>query len=107
MAEVGCRDQGLSAASAIEPVECDLSPPDSNQTQRALGPSPPPPLLGARRPVLRAVGAMHTAIEFPNMGLRLLSAVIHFVGACVLTFVLARRTAFENLDTFRGWRELG
>lgn len=50
---------------------------------------------------------MSTAINFPNTWTRILSASVHIVGSCVLTFVLARRTAFENLDTWRGWRELG
>jgi len=50
---------------------------------------------------------MAEPINFPNGWTRIFSASVHFVGSCVLTFVLARRTAFENLDTFRGWRELG
>ncbi|KAF8320715.1 hypothetical protein DL93DRAFT_2052218, partial [Clavulina sp. PMI_390] len=50
---------------------------------------------------------MSMPITFPNAGLRILSATMHFVGSCILTFVLARRTAYENLHTWRGWTELG
>lgn len=50
---------------------------------------------------------MSTAINFPSTWTRIVSATIHSVGSCTLAFVLARRTAYENLDTLRGWRELG
>ena len=51
--------------------------------------------------------AMATDMNFPNVWTRIFSATVHYVGSCMLTFVLARRTAFENLDALRGWRELG
>lgn len=45
-------------------------------------------------------------IAFPNVGLRTLSAVIHFVGTAVLASCLSRRVALEDLGTLRGWRNL-
>ncbi|KAF8315201.1 hypothetical protein DL93DRAFT_931788 [Clavulina sp. PMI_390] len=43
---------------------------------------------------------------FPNVGMRSLSAVVHFVGTAILSVCLARRVAFEDLGTLRGWRRL-
>lgn len=45
-------------------------------------------------------------IVFPNMGLRTLSSVVHFVGTAVLAGCLSRRVALEDLGTIRGWRSL-
>lgn len=44
--------------------------------------------------------------EFPNVGLRTLSALVHLIGTAVLSVCLARRVALEDLDTWRGWRTL-
>ncbi|KAF8318465.1 hypothetical protein DL93DRAFT_2095238 [Clavulina sp. PMI_390] len=43
---------------------------------------------------------------FPNVGLRTLSAIVHFLGTAVLAACLSRRVAFEDLNTLRGWRNL-
>ena len=43
---------------------------------------------------------------FPNVGMRSLSAVVHFVGTAILSVCLARRVAFEDLGTWRGWKRL-
>lgn len=43
---------------------------------------------------------------FPNVGLRVLSALVHFIGTAVLAVCLTRRVALEDLDTWRGWRTL-
>ncbi|KAF8309480.1 hypothetical protein DL93DRAFT_1754331 [Clavulina sp. PMI_390] len=49
---------------------------------------------------------MAHSMIFPNVGTQTLSAVIHFVGTSVLAICLARRVAFEDLNTLRGWQNL-
>lgn len=45
-------------------------------------------------------------MQFPNIGLRVVSALVHFLGTAILTGCLTRRVALEDLDTLRGWRAL-
>lgn len=45
-------------------------------------------------------------IHFPNVGLRVVSALVHFFGTAILAACLTRRAALEDLDTLRGWRTL-
>jgi hypothetical protein len=47
-----------------------------------------------------------TDLQFPNVGLRVVSALVHFFGTAILTGCLTRRVALEDLDTLRGWRAL-
>ncbi|KAF7362405.1 hypothetical protein MVEN_00587700 [Mycena venus] len=44
--------------------------------------------------------------EFPNPGLQVLSAFIHFIGVTILTFFFSRRLFAEELTTRRGWASL-
>ncbi|KAF8309632.1 hypothetical protein DL93DRAFT_2230764 [Clavulina sp. PMI_390] len=48
----------------------------------------------------------HSTMIFPTVGKRSLSAIVHFVGTAVLSICLARRVAFEDLGTLRGWKHL-
>src|ERR1700733_14883597 len=45
-------------------------------------------------------------IYFPNVGLRVVSALVHFIGTAILASSLTRRVALEDLNTLRGWRTL-
>ncbi|KAF8309473.1 hypothetical protein DL93DRAFT_2170308 [Clavulina sp. PMI_390] len=49
---------------------------------------------------------MSSNMIFPSAGKQALSAVIHFLGTAVLSVCLARRVAFEDLNTLRGWKNL-
>lgn len=52
------------------------------------------------------MGSSNNDIDFPDFGLRVLSAILHFVGTAILSSCLSRRLALEELHTLRGWRNL-